>query len=183
VLISTQFAQCNNVNIGVPSLSNMHTSEPDGQNGDTYKTQTGSHKRVLSLLTEVIVLQSKRANAKSPTTVRKLWPSYSYFRKTNTFLARIICRCFTPNFIKIDQGLRNVEVQIPLALPPSQRKQIMTVAAPIFTKLAIDRQLFVNDCAEIKNSIDADSRSQRQRVGTWMSSEYKNFLLFCVKNA
>jgi len=77
VLTSTQFAQFNNVSIGVPSLSNLHTSEPDGQNGATYKTKTESHKRVLSLLIEVIMLQSKRANATTFMTVRKLWPSHS----------------------------------------------------------------------------------------------------------
>ena len=95
-------AHCNNVSIGVPSLSKLHTSEPDGQNGATYKTQIESHRHVLSLPIEVIVLQSKRENAKSFTTVRKLWPSHSFFRKTHTFLARIICRSFTLNFIKID---------------------------------------------------------------------------------
>jgi hypothetical protein len=95
---------------------------------------TDCHKRVLSLPIELKVLQSKRANAKSFTTVRKLWPFHSSFRKTHTYLARIICRYFIPNFIKIDQGLRNVKVQIPLALP----QQSMTVATPIFTKLAID---------------------------------------------
>jgi len=61
----------------VPSLSNLHTSEPDGQNGATYKTQTESHKRILSLLKEVIVFQSKRANVKTFTTVTKLGPSNS----------------------------------------------------------------------------------------------------------
>jgi uncharacterized protein (UPF0254 family) len=46
VLISTQFAHCNNVSIGVSSLSTLHTSEPDSHNGATYKTQTENHKRV-----------------------------------------------------------------------------------------------------------------------------------------
>jgi hypothetical protein len=121
VVISTQFAHCNNVSIGVPSLSNLHTSEPDGQNGATYKTDWES--QTWSFFTyRSKVLQSKRENAKSFTTVRKLRPSHSYFRKTCTFLARIICRSFTPNFIKLDHGLRNVKVQIPLAPPPSGSK-------------------------------------------------------------
>jgi len=38
--ILQQFAQFNNVSIGVPSLSNLHTSEPNGrQNGATYSTR------------------------------------------------------------------------------------------------------------------------------------------------
>jgi hypothetical protein len=64
-------------------------------------------------------------HAKSFTTVRKLWPSHRYFRKNHRVLARIICRSFTLNLIKIDQGLRNVKVQIPLALtppPPAKEK-------------------------------------------------------------
>jgi hypothetical protein len=83
VLTSTQFAHCNNVSTGVPSLSNLPTSEPDGQNGAPYKTQTASQQRVISLHIEVTVLQRKGANAMSFTTVRKLWPSHIYFRKTH----------------------------------------------------------------------------------------------------
>jgi hypothetical protein len=99
-----------------------HQWKPDGQKVATYKKQTENHKRVLSLLIEATVLQSKRANAKSFTTVRKLCPSHSYFRKTHTLLGRIICWSFTPNFIKIDQGLKTVKVQTPLAPPPAKAK-------------------------------------------------------------